>query len=136
MSALLVLGKRSAVLGADAFTPQQAAGSPEMTPAQLADLDRKLSPAEQRRVDAFQAGEADALQKKEEATPYVDPKTGEKRTAVATYEYGGATKKPPPPPAPEAPPDAETPTWKKVVFAVLAACVVGGGALLLRKRIG
>ncbi len=129
-----MLGRRMAVLGADNFTPQQLAGSPEMTSAQLADLDRRLSPAEQKRVDDFQVSEGDATLKKERATPYVDPKTGEKRTAEVTWEEA-------PPPvkskeseksyAADLPPPVKSRTAWYVVGACAALAVLVG---LLARR--
>ncbi len=117
---LCILGRRS-VLGAD-FTPAQLAGSLEMTPAQLADVDRKLSPAEQKRVDDWQAGASDATQKAEEA------KGGPKATATITKTGGKVAAGP----SDDAPPDD---TWKKVLFAALAAALAVGGALLVGRAV-
>ena len=131
MIGLYTLGRRAVVFGADDFTPKQRAGSPEMTPQQLVDLDRKLSPAEYARVSRFQVDVANALQKKEEATPYVDPKTGERRVAVVDYIPGdGASAPRTPRPSDSAP----APIWKKVAFAALVGIVAGAAILLGRSR--
>ena len=74
-----------AILGADQSAPGKSMSTP-LTPAQLNDLDRKLTPEEQARVTAWQSGQADAMQAKEEATPYVNPVTGKKTIAKVTYE--------------------------------------------------
>lgn len=60
--------------------------APAMTPAQLAVLDRRLSPTEQAIVDAYQIAQANALQKREESTPYAAPGTG-RLTLLQPAEY-------------------------------------------------
>lgn len=59
-----------------------------LTPQQLLSLDRKLTPAEQKIVDDFQAGQANAMQSTEEKKIYIDPATGEHRTSSVTYTPG------------------------------------------------
>jgi hypothetical protein len=74
--------------GAAAFGTGAAAGvrGPALTPEQLVQLDRVLTADEQARVDAWQSGQANAMQATEEAKPFINPLTGQK-TVLRPAEY-------------------------------------------------
>jgi hypothetical protein len=70
------------LLTATAASPGVA---PALSAADLAALDRKLTPEEQAKVDAYQAAQANAAQSKEEAAVYTDPATGKKVKAKVAF---------------------------------------------------
>lgn len=125
----VVLG--SAAAGeVDAADGASAASAPDYGPPlptdtsrlswqQLADLNRALTPAEQARVDAGQAAQAAAAQRREEATPYTDPKTGKKR--VAKVNWGSGDRPPATPPGTNA-----TPRWQWALGIAGGALAVAG----------
>lgn len=92
-----------------------------VSPAQLAQLNRKLTAAEQKAVDDWQASQSVAMQAAEEAKPFINPKTGKKTVIRTTYEPAVESKSAWP--------------WWKILLAVGGTLVAGGtGWALLRRR--
>ncbi len=94
-----------------------------ISPAQLANLDRALTPAEQKAVDDYQSHQADAMQAAEEK------KGGPKATATITTSGGTVTQSPtytkPGTPIPVA--DTGRPMWQYAVAAVAVVAAAGLG---------
>ena len=108
-------------------------------PAELAKLDRKLTLEEQAVVEKWQEEQANVMLAKERQSIYVDPKTGEKRTATVTYEAGAGTKKPPGvllDPYSGSPKRASLPraTWSPWYAAIAVGVVAAGGWLIYQSR--
>lgn len=106
-----------------------------VSPAQLATLDRALTPAEQKAVDDFQASQSTAAQKQEEAKPFVNPLTGKLTKVTTAFTPGAAapTKSVALVPVPKGvKPEEETllfgrPVWQVILTAI--GVIVAGGAL-------
>lgn len=102
-----------------------------MSPAQLAQLDRALTPAEQAIVDAYQSNQADADLAAERAKPgvkavtetmHLDPLTLRKPSIYATAPISVSKGD-----------DVSTPWWQ-IALGVLGVSVIGYGVYRVYKR--
>jgi hypothetical protein len=109
--------------GGAATAAQPVSDSSTMSPADLAQLDRALTPAEQKRVDVWQAGQADAtLAQVRKDSPVksadvtYDPKTNAFTVAAKLKDDGGGT-----------------PWWQYAIGVVGAVAIVAGVGAAVKR---